>query len=93
MNEALKEGDARYDVSPKRMFEVLHIIGDDIEKIKVLCEEHGRDMPTEMKLIYDVKSGNFKAEYKYELIYFNDDVKTAGDIADEWFEEVKSNNL
>lgn len=35
------------------------------------------DMPTEMKLIYVVKSGNFKAEYKYNLVYTNDDIKTA----------------
>ena len=65
----------------------------DIEKVKVLCKEYERDMPTEMKLIYDVKSGNFKAEYKYDLVYTNDDIKTADHIADEWFEEVKNNNL
>lgn len=52
-----------------------------------------RDMPTEMKLIYDVQSGKFKAQYKYDLVYTNDEVKTASHIADEWFEEVKNNNL
>ncbi|MCM3004008.1 immunity protein YezG family protein [Priestia koreensis] len=93
LNDALEDGDERYDVSPKRGFMVLRIICEDIKKIKELCEEYGRDMPTEMKLVYDVKSGNFKADYKYELVYTHDDVKTAGHIADEWFEEVKSNNL
>ncbi|TDB49640.1 immunity protein YezG family protein [Bacillus sp. CBEL-1] len=93
VNDALEDGDERYDVAPKRQSMVLRIICEDIEKIEALCKEYERDMPTEMKLIYDVKSGNFKAEYKYDLVYTNDDVKTASHIADEWFEEVKSNNL
>lgn len=93
VNDALEDGDERYDMSRERQFMVLRIICEDIEKVKVLCKEYERDMPTEMKLIYDVKSGNFKAEYKYDLVYTNDDIKTAGHIADEWFEEVKNNNF
>ncbi|MGE6599271.1 immunity protein YezG family protein [Bacillus proteolyticus] len=93
VNDALGDGDERYDVSRERQFMVLRIICEDIEKVEELCKEYERDMPTEMKLIYDVKSGKFKAEYKYDLVYTNDDVKTSGHIADEWFEEVKNNNL
>lgn len=93
VNDALENGDARYDVSPERMFMVLRILSEDIGEIKALCEECGRDMPTEMKLVYDVKSGSFKAEYKYDLVYTNDDIKTADDIAEEWFEEIKIKNL
>lgn len=93
LNDVLGDEDERYDVSAKRQFTVLDILNEDIEKIKMVCEEYERDMPTEMKLIYDVKSGNFKAKYRYDLVYTNDDIKTASDIADEWFEEVKNNNL
>ncbi|MEH7521602.1 immunity protein YezG family protein [Priestia megaterium] len=93
VNEALGTGDQKYDTSPKRQSMVLRILCEDIEKVEALCEEYERDMPTEMKLIYDVKSGNFKAEYKYDLVYTNDDIKTADHIADEWFEKVKKNKL
>ncbi|MFB5198001.1 DUF600 domain-containing protein [Neobacillus sp. KR4-4] len=93
LNDALVNGEERYDVSPERGFMVLDILNENIEKIEVLCKEYERDIPTEMKLIYDVKSGSFKAEYKYDLVYTNDDIKTADHIADEWFEEVKKNNL
>ncbi|MGG2066964.1 immunity protein YezG family protein [Bacillus sp. S14(2024)] len=93
VNDALENGEERYDVSPERMFQVLQIIGEDIEEIETLCKEYEKDMPTEMKLIYDAKSGKFKAEYKYDLIHTNEDIKTADDFADEWFEEVKNNNL
>ena len=60
LNDALENGDERYDVSTERRFMVLGILCEDIEKIEELCKEYERDMPTEMKLIYDVKSGNFK---------------------------------
>jgi len=92
VNDALENGEKRYDVSPERMFQVLQIISEDIEGIEMLCKEYEKDMPTEMKLIYDTKSGKFKAEYEYDLIHTNDHIKTADDFADEWFEEVKNNN-
>ncbi|EJQ11815.1 DUF600 domain-containing protein [Bacillus cereus] len=93
VNDALENGEERYDVSPERMFQVLQIISEDIEEIEILCKEYEKDMPTEMKLIYAAQSGKFKAEYKYDLIHTNEDIKTADDFADEWFEEVKNNNL
>ncbi|EMA6345212.1 MULTISPECIES: immunity protein YezG family protein [Bacillus cereus group] len=93
VNDALENEEEKYDVSPERMFQVLQIIGEDIEEIETLCKEYEKDMPTEMKLIYDAKSGKFKAEYKYDLIHTNEDIKTADDFADEWFEEVKNNKL
>ena len=75
VNDALENGEEKYDVSPERMFQVLQIIGEDIEEIETLCKEYEKDMPTEMKLIYDAKSGKFKAEYKYDLIHTNEDIK------------------
>lgn len=93
LNDALKQGEKDYDVSLDRGFMVLDIINEDIEKIKKICEEYKKDMPTEIKLIYDVRSGKFKAEYQYDLVHSNDDNKTARQIADEWFEEIKNNNV
>lgn len=93
MNDALEYGEEPYDASSERGFMVLDILNKDIEQLKVLCEEYVRDMPTEMKLIYDVKTGHFKAEYKYDLVYLNDEYKVASDIAVEWFVAVKNNNL
>ncbi|WP_088072794.1 immunity protein YezG family protein [Gottfriedia luciferensis] len=93
LNDAVEEADERYDTSATRNFMVLDILNEAIGKIKVLCQEYQRDMPTEMKLIFDVKSGNFKAEYKYELVYTHDDIKTASHIFNDWFEVVKNNNL
>ena len=93
VNDALNNGEEEYNVSQDRQFAVLDIINEDVEKIKELCKEHEKDMPTELKLIYEVKSGKLQAEYKYDLVYSDDEVKTADDIAEEWFEEVKAKKL
>ncbi|WFD11943.1 immunity protein YezG family protein [Tepidibacter hydrothermalis] len=92
LNDAIDGGEERYDVSTERQFAVLDIINEDIENIKKLCIEYDRDMPTEFKMIYDVQKNGLKAEYKYDLVYSNDPVKTANHIGLEWFEEIKSKN-
>ncbi|SHM58035.1 immunity protein YezG family protein [Gracilibacillus kekensis] len=93
VNDAFANGGERYNISSERQFMVLDILNEDIEKIKELCLDYEKDMPTEMKLIYDVKSGKFKAEYKYDLVYTNHETKTARQIADEWFDEIQYNKL
>ena len=81
-----------YDTSSERQDMVLEILTEDIEKIKALCQRYNKEMPTEIKLIYDVQKNKLKAEYKYDLVYYNEPVKTADDIAMEWFEKIKSEN-
>ena len=92
LNEAIKIGEEKYDVSVDRQKAVIKIINSDIGALLKICKEYDRPMPTEMKIDYDVKNNSLKAEYKYELVYSNDAVKTASDIAAEWFEEVKKGN-
>lgn len=92
LNDAIDKSEERYDVSTERQFTVLDIINEDIKKIKNLCIEYERDVPTELKLIYDVKKNSLKAEYKYDLVYSNDSVKTANHVAMEWFEQIKLEN-
>ncbi len=82
-------GSIQYDVSVERQDMVLDILIEDIKKLEKICEEYNQLMPTEIKLIYDVNSNSLKADYQYDLVYSNDDEKTADDIAEEWFEEVK----
>lgn len=81
-----------YNTSVDRQDIVLDILIEDILKIMKLCKEYEKEMPTEMKLIYDVKKNSFKAEYRYDLVYFNDPVKTSDHITKEWFEDIKSKN-
>ncbi|AZH32047.1 DUF600 domain-containing protein [Paenibacillus sp. M-152] len=79
-----------YDVSVKRQRGVIKIINNDIEKSFHLCKRYGREIPTEMKIIYDVKSNKLTANYNYELVHTNHPVKTADDISMEWFEQIQA---
>lgn len=81
-----------YNTSSERQDIVLDILIKDIKRIMSLCNEYGREIPTEIKLIYDVEKNSLKAEYRYDLVYSNDPIKTADDIAMEWFEKIQLEN-
>lgn len=78
-----------YDVSTERQGMILSILNKDIRKIKELCLEYKREIPTEIKLIYNVKENSLKAEYKYENVWSDDPKKLPQDVAKEWFEKIK----
>jgi hypothetical protein len=83
-------GSFQYDVSPDRQRQVSRILIEDIEKLMELCDENKRDMPTQMKMVFDVKTRKFSAEYSYELMYLKYPEKSYATIAQEWYEEVKN---
>jgi len=91
LNEALNayEKGSLYDTSGNRQSAALNFINEDIEKIKELCEKYKRKMPTEMKLIYNVKKNSLVSNYKYDLVYSTDAEKTADNAVNEWFDEVQ----
>ncbi|GHT84847.1 hypothetical protein FACS1894137_08380 [Spirochaetia bacterium] len=84
LNDAAKNG-KNYDVSIDRQQLVVKEINKDIEKINALCREHNKPMPTEMKIIYDVRRKNMETEYLYDCVYSNAEDKSAMMICDEWF--------
>ncbi|MNI56847.1 hypothetical protein D3C73_1118740 [compost metagenome] len=75
------------DVSEERQYAVLRIGNEDLLKIINLFEKYNREMPTEMKLTYDVIKNKLEATYSYDLKFTNLS-KSASEVFDEWFEEV-----
>lgn len=65
-------------------------IQTDMVALRKLCEEHQREMPTQIKLIYDVAANSLNVDYSYDIIYSNHKNKMADDILEEWFEFEKS---
>ncbi|WP_163583498.1 DUF600 domain-containing protein [Gracilibacillus saliphilus] len=96
LNETIEESDGQhnqvFDVSRERQKSALKIGNNNLKLIHKKCEEFNKEMPTEMKLYYNVKQNSLKANYKYALVYSNDDELLPDDIFDNWFEEVKENN-
>ena len=69
----------------------INIINDDIKALKRLCQEHQKEMPTQIKLVYDVISNRINADYSYDIVFSDDQNKTAYDVLDEWYQLGKSN--
>ncbi|WP_286166437.1 DUF600 domain-containing protein [Bacillus sp. E(2018)] len=82
-----------YDVSSDRQNAVLKLGNENLKSIHKKCEEFNRDMPTEIKIHYDVKENSLKAHYKYELVYSHVNELLPDDIFDSWFDDVKNSNL
>ena len=79
-----------FDTSVERQKGMLSIGNQNLKLINEICKEYNHDMPTEIKLHYNVKENSFQAKYKYELVYSNNEDILLHDPFDKWFEEVKS---
>ena len=86
LNDVIVDGQKEYDVSISRQKAVINIINDDIKALKKLCQEHQKEMPTQIKLIYDVISNKLNADYSYDMIFSNDKNKTVYDVLEEWYQ-------
>jgi hypothetical protein len=92
LNDAVNESERKtlvYDTTANRQEAVLDIGLKNLEEIHKKCEEYVREMPTEIKLHYNVKENSLKGKYRYDLVYSNDDELLPDDIFDLWFEEVR----
>lgn len=78
-----------YNSKEERQFELLDNGTKDLKKIHEVRKKFDRDMPTEMKIHYNVKENSLKADYKYDYVYSNDNDLLPDDIFDKWYEEVK----
>ena len=90
LNDVIVDGQEEYDVSIPRQRDVMAILNEDMVALRKLCEEHQREMPTQIKLIYDVAANSLDADYRYDIIYSNHKNKMADDILEEWFESEKN---
>ncbi|TCP31230.1 hypothetical protein EV207_103113 [Scopulibacillus darangshiensis] len=79
-----------YDTSIDRQKALLKIGREDLELIHKRCKKFNRDMPTEMKLKYNVKENSLNAKYNYDLVYSNDEDLLPTDIFESWVDEISN---
>ena len=87
LNEAVM-GNQMYDVSISRQKEVIEAINDDIKKLMEVCKEYNQEMPTQIKIIYDIKKNSLNAQAGYKLYFSKSRKKTANDAFEKWFKEI-----
>lgn len=61
----------------------------DLSKIRELCKENRRQVPTEMKMYYDVKTGKYNADYQYSETCPSKTNISAGEVFMNWLNEMK----
>ena len=86
LNDAIATDEKEYDVSIARQKGAVTVINDDIKALKNLCEKYHREMPTQIKLVYDIKNNKLSADCGYDLYYSNHKTKLPDDILEEWFQ-------
>lgn len=79
-----------YDVSGKRQFACLDVLTESIKELREICRNYETDMPTEIKIIYDVTHNKVDAAYRYDCVYTKTRNKTSQDVVEEWFEKIKA---
>lgn len=74
------------------VMEFLKIGTTDLEKIKKICEQNEIQTPTEIKMYYDVKTGKYNADYKYDEVCSGKTGMSSGEVFMKWYNEIKENN-
>ena len=87
VNEYLSE---KINDSDDIQFSLLEYGIVDAEKIEVLFEENSKEVPTEIRLVYDVKNNSLKSNYIYDAMYEKNEDLSVSDVFETWIQEEKS---
>ena len=86
VNEYLSE---KINDSDDIQFSLLEYGIEDAEKIEVLFEENSKEVPTEIRLVYDVKNNSLKSNYRYDAMYEKNEDLSVSDVFETWIQEEK----
>ena len=87
VNEYLSE---KINDSDNIQFSLLEYGIEDAEKIEVLFKENSKELPTEIRLVYDVKNNSLKSNYIYDAMYEKNEDLSVSDVFEAWIQEEKS---
>ena len=87
VNEYLSE---KINDSDDIQFQLLEYGIEDAEKIEVLFKENSKEVPTEIRLVYDVKNNSLKSNYIYDAMYEKNEDLSVSDVFEAWIQEEKS---
>lgn len=66
----------------------IHSINSKIKELELLCIANKQNVPTEIKMIYEVKTKHLITDFCYEKLYSNTDDKVVQDVFDEWYNSI-----
>ena len=87
VNEYLSE---KINDSDDIQFSLLEYGIEVAQKIEVLFEENSKEVPTEIRLVFDVKNNSLKSNYRYDAMYEKNEDLSVSDVFETWIQEEKS---
>lgn len=70
--------------------EIVDVLYEEIiPELEEICKKYNKTMPQEFRYIYNVKTGAFDAEYRYEKELSAIDEYEPGITAEEWYNSFK----
>ncbi len=87
LNDALKTGEQACDVSLGKQKAAVSTLNEKVKAIRELCLQYHRDMPTQIKLVYDTVPNKLRADYEYESVLGKNADLTIHDVVDAWYQE------
>lgn len=70
-------------------WQLLRLGAEDLQKIRILCEECSVEHPTEMKMYYNVKTKKYNADFKYEPVCTLENGVLEREVFENWIKEEK----
>lgn len=77
------------EINNELIMQFLKLGTTDLEKVENVCINYNMPIPTEMKIYYNVETGKYDAQYKYEEVCSAKTGKNAGEVFSEWISEIK----
>lgn len=91
-NRAIREGRESSSLSREEKRDIRRTILCYAVAVRELCLEYKRDVPTVIKIVYDAKTRQVRAQYGYErlkpLSEYDDEIRCRM-----WFDEIRANDL
>lgn len=79
------------NINMKKVMEFLKVGTMDLQKVEKLCNEYEMEVPTEIKMYYDVNTRKYNADYKYDEICSEKTGISSGEVFMNWYNELKEN--
>lgn len=76
-------------LSNERMFSFLKIGSEDLKDLLEFFKNDGKEIPTQIKIVYDANNHRAQAQYSYELFHSDSETVTPEEVFLKWYEEVK----
>ncbi len=90
LNESKSKNNSHsYDTSPDRQDGFARAGIDDLIEFIETCKRHQQPIPTEVKILYNVKLNKLDSNINYNMVHSNHPTFTPEDIFDNWFEEIE----